>query len=274
VNNLMLLTSELIPVYRNIRGIKLVNARELHEWLGVGKDFTSWIKDRIIQYDFGNLDYTVFTEIGENLAGGRPKTEYLITLDMAKELSMVERTEKGKEARQYFIKCEEKLKEVATEVSQLSPELQAFKQIFDTMAKSELEQKRLKQQLNEVNHQALQAKAETAAVKEEVQAIREVVEIRPSENWRADTNSLIKKICFKLSDYQKPKEEVYKALQERGACDLKRRLENMRARLLLNGGSKSKADQMNYLDVIADDKKLIEIYTAIVKELAIKYKVA
>lgn len=120
MNNLMLITNELIPVYKNEEGQKLVNARELHEWLGVGKDFTSWIKDRINQYGFiENVDYTSFTEIGEREVGATRRSVYVITLDMAKELSMVERTLKGKEARQYFIKCEEKLKEVSSK--QLSP---------------------------------------------------------------------------------------------------------------------------------------------------------
>lgn len=120
MNNLTLITNELIPVYKNEEGQKLINARELHEWLGVGKDFTSWIKDRINQYGFiENADYTSFTEIGEREIGATRRSVYVITLDMAKELSMVERTLKGKEARQYFIKCEEKLKEGSTK--QLSP---------------------------------------------------------------------------------------------------------------------------------------------------------
>lgn len=257
MNNLVLLANELVPVYKNDKGNKLVNARELHEWLGVGKDFTTWIKDRIIQFGFiENEDYTSFTEIGEREIGATRRKEYIVTLDMAKELSMVERTEKGKEARQYFIKCEEKLQELS------KPSC-----IEDVLIQS-------LQEMKDMRLQIVQAKQQTAAVKEEVQAIRDVVEIRPSENWRNETNALVKKICFQLKDYQKPKEELYKAVQERGACDLKRRLENMRARFLLNGGSRSKADQLNYLDVIAEDKKLIEIYTAIVKELAIKYKVA
>lgn len=120
MNNLTLITSELIPVYKNEEGQKLVNARELHEWLGVGKDFTSWIKDRVNQYGFTeNIDFTSFTEIGEREIGATRRSVYVITLDMAKELSMVERTLKGKQARQYFIKCEEKLKEVSAK--QLSP---------------------------------------------------------------------------------------------------------------------------------------------------------
>lgn len=85
-----------------------MNARELHAFLGVGKHFGSWITDRIDQFGFTeNQDFTVFPEIGEK--GGRPQLVYHLTLDMAKELSMVERNDKGK---QYFIACEKELKEV------------------------------------------------------------------------------------------------------------------------------------------------------------------
>ena len=89
----------------------VVNARDLHEFLESRKDFSSWIKDRIERYDLTeNEDYVVFTEFGENSKGGRPKKEYALTLDAAKELSMVEGNEKGKQARKYFIACEKKLK--------------------------------------------------------------------------------------------------------------------------------------------------------------------
>jgi anti-repressor protein len=117
LNNLVLLTNELVPVYKNEKGTKLVNARELHEWLGSGQDFSDWIKGRIEQYDFvQDKDFTII--LGKS-SGGRPSKEYIITLDMAKEISMVERTDRGKEARKYFIWCEEKLKEVVAR--QLSP---------------------------------------------------------------------------------------------------------------------------------------------------------
>lgn len=91
--------------------IKTVNARDLHAFLGVGKRFTTWLQDKIEQYGFvENQDYIVFPKIGRNIQGGRPSVEYAITLDMAKELSMVERNAKGKEARQYFIQCEKRVK--------------------------------------------------------------------------------------------------------------------------------------------------------------------
>jgi len=58
----------------------------------VGKDFSTWIKGRIAQYDFiENQDFVVFANSGENPEGGRPAIEYHLTLDMAKELCMVER---------------------------------------------------------------------------------------------------------------------------------------------------------------------------------------
>lgn len=93
-----------------------VNARDLHEFLEVGKDFSTWIKDRISQFYFvEGADYVKIQDLSSpNL--GNPKSraqvriEYILTLNMAKELSMVERNEKGKQARQYFIQCEKQLK--------------------------------------------------------------------------------------------------------------------------------------------------------------------
>ena len=84
-----------------------VNARELHAFLANKDHFATWIKDRITQYDFiENQDFVIYSEFSEK---GRPRVEYALSLDMAKELSMVERTDKGKQARQYFINCEKRL---------------------------------------------------------------------------------------------------------------------------------------------------------------------
>lgn len=89
-------------------GNPVVSARELHQFLEVGRDFSNWIKNRIEEYGFiENQDYTLLTNFGEqNGRGGHNRKEYAITLDMAKELSMVEKNEKGRKARQYFIRIE------------------------------------------------------------------------------------------------------------------------------------------------------------------------
>ena len=93
------------------KAVQTVNARELHSFLKVGRDFSNWIKDRIAEYGFvEGVDYVVFTKFGENPQGGRPQKEYAIRLDMGKELAMVERNDKGKQARLYFIECERRVK--------------------------------------------------------------------------------------------------------------------------------------------------------------------
>jgi anti-repressor protein len=103
---------QLIPITASTIGeatVQTVNARDLHKFLNVGKDFSSWIKNRIEQFDFTQgLDFIVHPNGGalESSTYGQGKIEYFVTLDMAKELSMVERNAKGKEARQYFIECE------------------------------------------------------------------------------------------------------------------------------------------------------------------------
>jgi len=90
-----------------------VNARELHAFLGSKQDFSTWIKNRIEQYDFvENQDFVLASENSEaSLHGGHNRLDYFLSLDMAKELAMVERNEKGKQARQYFIECEKQLKQ-------------------------------------------------------------------------------------------------------------------------------------------------------------------
>lgn len=99
--------NELIKVTQNNNGEQLVSARELYEFLGSKQDFTTWIKNRIEKYDFvENVDYTLH----KKMEGKTWKHDYVIKLDMAKELSMVENNVKGKQARRYFIECEKQLK--------------------------------------------------------------------------------------------------------------------------------------------------------------------
>ncbi|AOM39205.1 antA/AntB antirepressor family protein [Xenorhabdus hominickii] len=111
--------AEMIPLTMgtiNGKAAMVTDARNLHKFLGNKELFANWIKQRIEQYGFiENEDYETYLE---NSKKGRPRTEYRVSSDMAKELSMVERTEEGKEARQYFIDCEKRLRRVAPEEHQ------------------------------------------------------------------------------------------------------------------------------------------------------------
>nr|WP_319637584.1 antA/AntB antirepressor family protein [Brucella sp. HL-2] len=89
--------------------MQTVNARDLHYFLEVGSVFKDWIARRIADYGFE--DGKDFCSFLSESSGGRPSKEYHLSLDMAKELSMVERNEKGKRARQYFIECERRAKD-------------------------------------------------------------------------------------------------------------------------------------------------------------------
>ncbi|EPA4162429.1 antA/AntB antirepressor family protein [Campylobacter jejuni] len=95
--------------------INSVNAREIYKIINSEQEFANWIKNRISHYNFiENQDYIielVYTK-------GRPRKEYYVTLDMAKELCMVENNEKGRQARRYFIDCEKRLKNLEAEQMQ------------------------------------------------------------------------------------------------------------------------------------------------------------
>lgn len=102
--------NELIKITEQ-NGKRAVSARELHHFLESNQKFADWIKNRIDKYGFiENQDYQVFHNFMNNPNGGRPLIEYALSIDMAKELSMVEGNEKGKEARRYFIACEKAVK--------------------------------------------------------------------------------------------------------------------------------------------------------------------
>ena len=115
-----------------------------------------------------------------------------------------------------------------------------------------------------------------ADVKSDLQGIRNVVAL-DSTSWRDETGKIIRKIGNELgsgSAYQEVLREAYQLLEKRMGVNLKQRLMNKRRRMADEGVCKSRRDKLNNLDIIAEDKKLIEGYVAIVKELAIKYGVA
>lgn len=103
-------TTVLVPVFTGSiqnQPVQLCNARDLHAFLEVGRDFATWVKDRIAEYGFAEgEDYSPVLGNRSDGRAGKRRTEYHLTLDMAKELAMVERNEKGRQVRRYFIECE------------------------------------------------------------------------------------------------------------------------------------------------------------------------
>ena len=101
----MIETNEIIPInYDSDR--PTVSAKGLHEFLGTKTDFRHWF-DRMAEYGFAeNVDFSRLVQKCPTLGGTQDTVDYQLTIDMAKELCMIQRTERGKQARQYFIQVE------------------------------------------------------------------------------------------------------------------------------------------------------------------------
>lgn len=133
-------------------GKRVVNARELHQFLESKTRFNDWIRERIEKFQFTEgQDFVSFTQNSVKPCGGRPTIEYALSIDMAKELCMVENNERGRTARRYFIECEKKLKEAlfGSQIPQTFAE--ALRLAADQQEQIEQQQKQLIEQEPKVN---------------------------------------------------------------------------------------------------------------------------
>lgn len=238
----------------------MTTARKLYAFLDLAQgQFSRWAKSNIVDNEFAteSEDYWGFDI---NVEGNKTQ-DYKLTAHFAKKLSMKGNGEKAEEAREYFTHLEERVKQKAIDFSQLSPELQMFSRIFQSVAEQQLEQKRQAEKVEQLD--------------KKVDSIKDVIALNPN-SWRTDSAKIINKIALQMGGYEHIKavrEESYKLLEERMGVALNIRLSNKKKTQALNGVSKSKIDKLNQLDVIADDKKLIQGYVSVIKDMAIKYGV-
>lgn len=238
----------------------MTTARKLYAFLDLAQgQFSRWAKSNIVDNEFAteSEDYWGFDI---NVEGNKTQ-DYKLTAHFAKKLSMKGNGEKAEEAREYFTHLEERVKQKAIDFSQLSPELQMFSRIFQSVAEQQLEQKRQAEKVEQLD--------------KKVDSIKDVIALNPN-SWRTDSAKIVNKIALQMGGYEHIKairEESYKLLEERMGVALNIRLSNKKKTQALNGVSKSKIDKLNQLDVIADDKKLIQGYVSVIKDMAIKYGV-
>lgn len=133
-------TTDLVPVFTGIiqnQSVQLCNARDLHKFLESRQDFSNWIKNRIEQYGFiVDEDYSINLSNRSDGRAGKRRTEYHLTLDMAKELAMVENNEKGRQIRRYFISLERSVKPALPDQSSQAEQLakQIEKRLVESFA--------------------------------------------------------------------------------------------------------------------------------------------
>lgn len=150
----------------------MTTARKLYEFLELRKgDFARWCKTNITENEFAteNEDYVRLFIDAETPTGGKIQREdYKLTAHFAKKLSVKGNGEKSEQAREYFTRLEERVKQKAIDMSQLSPELQMFNKIFQSVATQQLEQKRQAEEIEKIKEQQAVI-TDTFAIKKDIE---------------------------------------------------------------------------------------------------------
>lgn len=153
-----------------------------------------------------------------------------------------------------FNQMEEHIKQRQIDTSQLSPELQMFGQVFNSLAKQELETKRLENK---------------------VDGISDLIAM-DSKDWRKEAVTILRKIAVQQGGHDQYKEvanDSYIRLEHKARCNLNIRLENRKKNMIAQGLGKTAVNKLNKLDIIQEDHRLKEIYMQVIKDMAIKYGV-
>jgi len=227
----------------------------------VGRRHDQVIRDirKIIEQlnDHKNVDVDYFTEDTYKDGKGEIRPCYLLTKKGCELFSTRMTGAKGTQFAVAYIErfnqMEQHIKQ-QPDISNLSPELQMFNQMFQAVANQE-------QKLLEVN--------------DKVDNISEIVALNTA-NWRNETGSFIRKIALKQGGgvaFKEINQQIYAEVERRGGFKFNIRLRNMQTRQIEKGYSKSAVKKLNKLDVIEADKKATQIYIQVVKEFAIKYQV-
>lgn len=238
-------------------------ARALYEFLELAQgQFSRWAKANIESNEFyeENKDWWGF----DIVSNGNNCKDYRLTTDFAKHLSMESHSERGKEARRYFIAIEDRAKQEVINRSQLSPQTQLILQLAQSIANKEMEDKERDRKIAIAQETAQKAVETTNNIKEAVKPVL--------DNWRSEIKSRIAKIAPKANmSYGILQAEMYKELERRAGVDLNRRVNNMKQRAKDSCSTKKQVDDIRKIDVIEQDKKLREIYSKIVTEYEIRY---
>ncbi|WP_125767340.1 antA/AntB antirepressor family protein [Lapidilactobacillus wuchangensis] len=247
--------NELIKTIKKEDGTIAVSGRDLHEFLKIATEFKKWF-GRMTEYGFNeNQDYIRVTQKCPTPGGVQDVTDFVMTIDMAKEISMIQRNEKGKRARQYFIEVEKRYKQGQIDMTGLSPETRMAMATAQALANQELKLKSMDTKLD---------------------SIADIVGTSTMD-WRKSTQHLINRIVQiqggEVENWKSVRNDIYDEVDRRAGSSLSIRLTNLKRRMAEEGVTKSKRDKTTKVDVIGNDKKLIEIYMAVVKDFAIKYSI-
>ena len=270
MNDMIVIDNEIVPVYQTDTGEKVVYGSELHAVLEVKTPYKDWSTRRL--NDIDAIENEDFQAAQICAPSGQVKKDHIIKLDAAKEMAMLERNEIGKKVRKHFIEIENRYKQQIIDRTQLSTQTQLILSMSESIAKTELEQKRQAEVL-----QRLEDK--TNKQSEALQTVKDTFTKSETEEETVQwVNHCINKIAespnFVYSfgnRYAAAKNESYNRLSTKAGCRLDQKLRNSIARAEERGYTRAQINTINKLSVIMADKRLKQIYIGVIKEMMIAY---
>jgi len=244
--------NELINI-KNENGKKAVSARELYLGLGLNKtQWSRWHPLNITENEYfkENTDWAGVRHDVE----GNETMDFAISIDYAKHIAMMARTEKSHLYRNYFMECEK--------------QVQAVKQMSQAELTAAIAQNQV-----EIERTANAALAmATKASQQITYALDVFAETPAAENWKQEMNNKINQLILdNRLNYQQFKHETYTELENKAGCDLAARQNNLKKRLKANGATYETRLAATKLDVIDRDKLLRPIYEGIVRKHQVKF---
>lgn len=257
--NEMIVTENKTPIeiVLGIDGNGMTTARALYQFLELSQSqFSRWAKKNIEENEF----FTEGTDwIGFDIvSNGNICKDYRISANFAEHLSMESHSEKGKQARNYFIAVENKVKKNVIDRSKLSMSTQIIYAMLDRQAEIELHQQEQDKKIEKVE--------------DTVKGMKDIF-ITPVKDWQQNIVDMVRKISLNSEyDYKDLWSILYDELETTAKCSLNRLVANKKARMEKAGNTKAAIEAgTKKIAIIAEKPQLRVIFEGIVKRYAMKY---
>lgn len=232
-----------------------VSSKSVYEFLNMlPNHYARWCRINIVENQFAeeNVDFSILTIGGEQVFGGaKATTDYRLSVPFAKKLCMLARSERGDQARNYFIKVEETLKNVAQNL----PQLTTSEMLLQLAQNNVMLEREMRETREEVRR--IEGKVDTAVK----------VFAKPGVNWKDSMEIAIRDLIGEGTKFDliKLKGQLYTELEVRTSCDLGVRQTRLRNRLKKQGATHRERVAVTKMDVISKDKHLRVVFEGLVR---------
>lgn len=245
----------------------MTTAKRLYEFLELNpRNYSHWCKRNILENEFAEekVDFWAIVVKDERNFNPKPTQDFKLTAHFAKKLSMKGSGERAEQAREYFSRLDEKMKEIAIDQSKLSPQLRY-------LISMELKQRQQDERIRELESRI-----------EQQDALLKNMRSRKTENTERDTTrrwalrsigQIAESPSFNgiYNRYQKVYWESYERLEEKTGCDLEELVKKAREKARKEGATKTRIKNISRQEIIAADEKLRESYASVIRDMLLAY---